>query len=267
MNKAVLITGAASGLGWALAQAYLAAGDGVVLADRDEDLLRQREAELGDRFAGKAPVLISVCDVTDRQQLAALIFAVEKHFGQLDVLINNAGITHRSAAGKTDAAVLKKVMAVDWQGPIELTLLALPLLERSRGKIICIGSMAGWMPVPGRAAYCAAKSALAQFFEVLRLEVAAQGVSVLMVYPSFLETPIERNALGHDGQPAAHVRSTVGHIRNAEWMANKIIHAAQQGKPWLFTDRLASFGSILWRVWPSLYMRLIKRRFASELQQ
>lgn len=265
MNKVVLITGAASGLGWALVQAYLASGHRVVLADQDEKLLRQREAELSVRFEGRSAVLISVCDVTDRLQLVTLILAVERHFGQLDVLINNAGITHRSAAGKTDIKVLKKVMAVDWQGPVDLTLLALPLLERSRGKIICIGSMAGWMPVPGRAAYCSAKSALAQFFEVLRLEVAAQGITVLMVYPSFLETPIERNALGHDGEPAAHARSTVGNIRSAQWMAKKIIDAAKQNKPWLFPDRLASFGSILWRIWPALYMRLIKRRFASEL--
>lgn len=90
-----------------------------------------------------------------------------------------------------DPAVFRKVMPVDWQGAVELTMAALPLLKQSRGQIVCIGSMAGWMPVPGRAAYCAAKSALTQFFEVLRLELEADGIHILMVYPSFLDTPIE----------------------------------------------------------------------------
>ncbi|MDF1628593.1 MAG: SDR family oxidoreductase [Alcanivoracaceae bacterium] len=263
MNRVVLVTGAASGLGWALSRAFLAVGDKVVLVDRDEQLLQQRQQECGE----PGRIRTCVCDVTEQQQLASLIAEVDSHFGRLDVLVNNAGITHRSPAADTNAAVLKKVMAVDWQGPVELTLLALPMLKRSGGQIICIGSMAGWMPVPGRAAYCAAKSALAQFFEVLRLEVAADGVAVLMVYPSFLDTPIEKNALGHDGGRAKHSRSTVGNIRSAEWMAEKIIGAMNQRRPWLFPDGLSAFASILWRVWPSLYMRLIRRRFASELQR
>lgn len=263
MSRVVLITGAASGLGWALSRTFLAAGDRVVLADRDEALLLQRKQECTD----PGLVLVSVCDVTDRQQLVDLIFTIERRFERLDILINNAGITHRSAADRTDPAVLKRVMAVDWQGPVELTLLALPMLKKSQGLIVNIGSMAGWMPVPGRAAYCAAKSALAQFFEVLRLELAADGVSVLMVYPSFLDTPIERNALGADGGRAGHARSTVGHIRSADWMAEKIVDAVAKRKLWLFPDGLSAFASILWRIWPSLYIRIIRRRFAGELQR
>ena len=191
----------------------------------------------------------------------------ERRFGRIDILINNAGITHRSPAAKTDPAVLKKVMAVDWQGPVDLTLLVLPMLKQTRGIIINIGSMAGWMPVPGRAAYCAAKSALAQFFEVLRLEVEADGIQVMNVYPSFLDTPIEKNALGTDGQPAGHARSTAGNIRSAAWMACRIHAAALLRKRWLFPDRLSAFASILWRVWPSLYIQLIRKRFSQELQR
>ena len=76
-------------------------------------------------------------------------------------------------------------------------------------KIVAIGSMAGWMPVSGRAAYCGAKSALAQSFEVLRCEEQRHAVHVLMVYPGFLDTAIERNALGHDGDVAQHDREIV----------------------------------------------------------
>ncbi|PKM22939.1 MAG: short chain dehydrogenase [Gammaproteobacteria bacterium HGW-Gammaproteobacteria-14] len=263
MSQVVIVTGAASGLGWALAQVFLKAGHSVLLADRDEPLLQQRMQSISHPSQAAS----CVCDVTlmvDRQRLLEV---VEQRFGRLDVLINNAGITHRSPAAHTGLSVLEKVMVVDWQAPMALALAALPLLTQSRGQIINIGSMAGWMPVPGRAAYCAAKAALSQFFEVLRLEVEADGIHVLMVYPSFLDTPIERNALGHDGAAANHARSTVGNVRSPEWMANIILQASHKRQHRVFPDRLSAFASLLWRLWPALYMRLIKRKFSIELQR
>ncbi|HCS25934.1 MAG TPA: short-chain dehydrogenase, partial [Spongiibacteraceae bacterium] len=128
-------------------------------------------------------------------------------------------------------------------------------------------SMAGWMPVPGRAGYCSAKSALAQFFEVLRMEEAANGIHILMVYPSFLDTPIEKNALGGDGGPARHARSTLGRIDSAGELAQNIVHALNQKKPRLFPNKFTLFASILWRIAPSLFQRLTLKRFAVELEQ
>ena len=258
-----LITGAASGLGWALAKAFFADGDALVLVDMNGELLTQREQELGS--PGR---LLALCgDITDTAFQHDLLAKVRQRFGRLDVLINNAGITHRSRVELTEMAVFRKVMAVDWQAPVELTCAALPLLRESRGSIINIGSMAGWMPVLGRAGYCAAKAALAQFFEVLRCEVSEQGIHVLNVYPSFLDTPIEQNALGADGGRARHARSTTGTLRSADWMAGLILKATAQRRPWLFPDRLSWFGSVLWRIWPSRYLALMQKRFASEMQQ
>jgi NAD(P)-dependent dehydrogenase (short-subunit alcohol dehydrogenase family) len=161
--------------------------------------------------------------------------------------------------------VLRKVMAVDYQAPVELTLSALPLLRQSRGQIIAIGSMAGWMPVLGRAGYCAAKSALGQFFEVLRAEAARDGIGMLLVYPSFLDTPIEQHALGGDGQPARHGRSTIGQVRGADWMAGQILQAQAQGLERLFPDRGSWLASLLWRIAPGLYYRKMSARFAAEM--
>jgi NAD(P)-dependent dehydrogenase (short-subunit alcohol dehydrogenase family) len=257
-----MITGAASGLGWALTQEFLKTGAFVLMADRDEPLLLQRMAALGHQPKASC----CVCDVTVSEDRLQLLGDVETRFGRLDVLINNAGITHRSPAVDTAQAVLEKVMMVDWQAPVALAMAALPLLKESRGQIINIGSMAGWMPVPGRAAYCAAKAALSQFFEVLRLEVEADGVHILMVYPSFLDTPIEKNALGHDGAAARHARSTTGKVRTPEWMAGIICKASRQRRQRVFSDPLSAFASLLWRLSPSLYLRLIKRRFAAEFQ-
>jgi NAD(P)-dependent dehydrogenase (short-subunit alcohol dehydrogenase family) len=257
-----LITGAASGLGWAMARHWFAAGHSLVMADIDAAGLAARAEELAD----PERVLTVTTDITQAADIRFLIDEVRDRFGRLDLLVNNAGITHRSPAHQTNPAVFRKVMAVDWQGPVELTMAALPLLRESAGQIVCIGSMAGWMPVPGRAAYCAAKSALTQFFEVLRLELEADGIHILMAYPSFLDTPIENHALGRNGNTAKHPRSMVGSMRSAEWMAELIDQGLQRRKRWILPEPISRLGSLLWRIAPSLYLRQVRKRFAGELR-
>ncbi|WP_052081063.1 SDR family NAD(P)-dependent oxidoreductase [Pseudomonas sp. ML96] len=255
-----LITGAASGLGWELAKACHARGDSLLLTDIDAAGLAARVAELNSE---RVEALSG--DITDPLLHRQLVDACRTVFGRLDLLINNAGITHRSPTLLTRPEVLRKVMAVDYHAPLELTLAAANLLRESRGQVAAIGSMAGWMPVLGRAGYCAAKSALAQSFEVLRAELAQDGVSLLMVYPSFLDTPIDRNALGADGKPAGHTRSTLGSVRSAAWMAEEILKALQSGRERLFPDRGSWLASLLWRIAPGLYYQQMSRRFAGEL--
>ncbi len=245
-----------------MAQRWHAAGHRLVLADVAAEALQQRAEELADPDG----VLTVVADVTEAADVGRLVAATEERFGRLDVLVNNAGITHRSAAHRTDPAVFRLVMAVDWQGPVELTLAALPLLRESRGAVVCIGSMAGWMPVPGRAAYGAAKAALGQFFEVLRMELAADGVRVLLVYPSFLDTPIDAHALGEDGAPTGRPRSTVGRLRSAGEIAELVDRALQDGSERLFPDRGPVAASLLWRLLPGVYQRQVRRRFAADLR-
>lgn len=256
-----LITGAASGLGWELTLAFHERGDAVVLVDMNAELLTRRERELSD----PERVLCCAGDLTQAEFLTELVAAVEQRFARLDCLVNNAGITHRSPVRSTQLTVFTRVMAVDWQAPVALTQQCLPMLERSRGLIVNIGSMASWMPVPGRAAYCAAKAAMAQFFEVLRLEMEPLGVRVLNVYPSFLDTPIETSALGADGKPAQHRRSMVGKMRGADWMASRVMKAIDKGQPWVFGDQISWFGSVLWRIWPQQYLRSVRKRFAGEI--
>ncbi|MCH8504340.1 MAG: SDR family NAD(P)-dependent oxidoreductase [Ectothiorhodospiraceae bacterium] len=259
----VLITGAASGLGWALAQACFARGDNLLLTDINEPMLRERAQTLN------APERIATLagDICEPAHHRALLETAAARFGGVGVLVNNAGITHRSLTQKTDPEVLWRVMRVNWQAPLALTLAALPQLQQQRGSIVNIGSMAGWMPVLGRSAYCAAKSALAQSFEVLRGEQLQHGIHVLMAYPGFLATPIEQNALGFDGGPARHARSSVGKPRSAEWMAARIVRALERRQKRVYSDRLAMIGSLLWRRRPDLYQRIMMKKFAVELQQ
>lgn len=259
--KTVVITGAASGLGWAMAKQFYSRGDRLWLVDRDAEGLQQCIIELGSQR-----VHTLVADLADPAALAQAARAISTR-GRVDILVNNAGITHRSLAGNTDPAVFAKVMAVDWQAPVSLTMALLPLLRENRGSVVNIGSMAGWMPVLGRAAYCSAKAALGQFFEVLRGEEKDNGVHVLMVYPAFVNTNIEQNALGGDGKAARHARSTLGGVGEPEPLAAAILNALEKRRPHLFPHRGIWLASLLWRFAPTTFHRLMRRKFAVELEQ
>ena len=121
------------------------------------------------------------------------------------------------------------------------------------------------MPVLGRAGYCAAKSALHQFFEVMRCEIRQHDVNILMVYPSFLDTPIETNALGHDGNKATHKRSMVGGMGSADDVAEHIINAYKNGKERLFPDKFTWFASVLYKIMPNTFLKGMTKKFSSEL--
>lgn len=263
LSGCVLITGAAGGLGWEMARVFHRRGHALVLADINAEQLDARAAEL----ATPERVAVLAGDITDHDHQQALVDLAQARFSGVAVLVNNAGITHRSLAEKTDPAVLRKVMHVDWQAPLELALRAMPQIRQHRGGLINIGSMAGWMPVLGRTAYCAAKAALSQSFEVIRCEQQRHGVHVLMAYPSFIDTPIEQHALGHDGKPARHARSMVGKMKSADWMAERIVVAWGKRQKRVYSDNLAVFGALLWRVAPDLYQRIMMKKFAVELEQ
>jgi short-subunit dehydrogenase len=263
MTKNIVITGAASGLGWALTQVFYQRGDSVLLIDRDQALLDQRKLELRDL----SRVNFGVADLSTTQGISDALSCIHHHYEQVDVLINNAGITHRSLAAETRPEVFAKVMFVDWQAPVELAIGLLPKLRASAGTIINMGSMAGWMPVLGRAAYCSAKSALTQFFEVLRSEERDNGVRVLMVYPAFVNTNIEQNALGGDGNNAKHARSTIGVVSEPMPLAEEIAKALDRRMPRLYPHRGFWLTSLVWRLFPDVFHVLMRRKFSVELQQ
>ncbi|CAB0150150.1 Putative oxidoreductase SadH [Pseudidiomarina piscicola] len=250
-----LITGAASGLGLELAKA-LQCSHQLVLVDVNEQGL----AACRERFPN---AYCEHVDLADSHAIEQLLDKLLTQLPRLDLLINNAGITHRSPAASTSIQVMEKVMAVDYFAAVQLSQGLLPLLTASAGKIVNIGSMAGWMPVIERAGYCAAKSALHQYFETLRAELNRPG-AVLMVYPSFLDTPIEHHALDSQGAIASHPRTTAGAMRSSDWMAKRIVKAMNGHQERLFPDRLTYFASVLYRLAPRLYLRLMRRKLGGQ---
>lgn len=261
-GKVVVITGAAGGLGRALAMAFAAAGARIAALDRDAAGAETLAAEL--RGKGRQALGLA-CDVTDAAACGRAMGEVMRDWGQIDVLVNNAGITHRSAWRRTDPAVTRRVMEVNFFGAVHCTRAALDALCASRGLIIVISSVAGFAPLIARTGYAAAKHALHGFFESLRTELADDGVGVLLVCPSFIATGIDRNALGGDGQPARHAQLVVGARARPGDIAEEILRAARKGKDLLLPGRMAKLSWWTSRLAPRYYARVMARRLRGEM--
>ena len=208
-GKVVVVTGAASGIGRALCFRFGREGARIGALDRDAAGCKALARELA---GAKIEAEARNCDVTDPEHCAAALRAIEARFGGIDVLINNAGISHRSPVAKTELSVYKRIMDVNFFGALHCTKAALdPLLER-KGLIIVISSIAGFSPLLGRSGYSASKYALHGFFETLRCEIAHRGVRVMLVCPGFTATNIEHNALDGSGGRAGYPQSRLGRM-------------------------------------------------------
>lgn len=194
MTKTAWITGASSGIGEALAKAWLADGGNCILSGRNVEALQAVAAGAEDRC------LVLPFDTTDHAAIPVLVKRALTYKGGVDVLVNNAGISQRSLAVDTDLSVYQRIIDVDLLAPVALTQALLPyMVARGSGQLVMISSVAGKAGVPMRTAYCAAKHGLIGYSDSLRAEVAGQGVKVLVVAPGSVRTNVSRNALNADG--------------------------------------------------------------------
>ena len=259
----VLVTGAGSGLGRATAHAFAADGANVVAIDRDAAAL----ADLGEEFAARGARHLELgCDVTDAGACARAVEAAVQHFGRLDVLVNNAGMSHRSGFASTGLDVIRRVMEVNFFGAVNCTKAALPHLVASRGLVIAISSVAGYTPLIARTGYSASKHAVHGFFDSLRSELAPQGVDVTVACPSFIATNIGVNAIGGDGRPVRHAQVTTGRPLTAEAAAAALLAGARSGRRLVLIGPTARQAWLLSRLAPGLYERIMARRLRAELE-
>jgi NAD(P)-dependent dehydrogenase (short-subunit alcohol dehydrogenase family) len=258
----VVVSGAGNGLGRALALRFARGGASIVALDRDSGAVAAVAGELAR--AGFAALAYS-CDVTDAGACQAAIEATVARFGRIDVLINNAGISHRSAFAQTETAVLRRVVEVNLFGAINLTRPALPALKKTHGLIVAVSSVAGYTPLIARTGYAASKHALHGFFESLRTELAPDGIDVMMVCPSFIATGIEKNALGPGGGAATHAQVVVGRRLQPDDVADRVFHGAERGSRLLLIGRTARAAWWVSRLAPSLYERIMARQLQGEM--
>ena len=259
-----VVTGAGGGLGAAYARALARAGARVVLLDVDGAAAQARAAEIEAR-GGHA--WSAACDVTDEAQCWAAIAAAVAREGGVDLLINNAGISHRSAFADTTAAVYRRVMDVNFFGALHCTQAALPSLRERRGLVVAISSIAGFAPLYGRTGYSAAKHALHGLFESLRCELADTAVEVLIVCPGFTATGIGAAALDGDGQRTRHPQSTVGRVAQPDVVAEALVRAVRRRRRLLVLSAAGKASWLVSRLSPAIYERLMTRSLRRELER
>jgi NAD(P)-dependent dehydrogenase (short-subunit alcohol dehydrogenase family) len=265
-GRCVVVTGAGGGLGAALVQAFLNEGASVVALDRNAQALEAlQQLPCAITASDKRPLLTLACDITDAAACQKAMAQAAERFGGVDVLVNNAGISHRSAFSDTQLDVLRRVMDVNFFGAVHCTHAAMASLRARKGQIITISSVAGFSPLIGRTGYAASKHALHGFFDSLRTEVQDDGVGVLMVCPSFIDTGIDRAALGADGQPAAQGRKTTGGETQPSEVAAAILDAARANKNLLLFSSTSKAAWWLSRLWPTRYASIMKRRLRAEI--
>ena len=226
-GKTVWITGASSGIGEALAKAFATAGASVILSARREDELRRVQAACeGDGH------LVLPLDVTDYSAIPVAVEAAKQHSGQIDLLINNAGISQRSLCVDTSMDVYRQLFEVDVLGQIALTQAVLPLmLEQGKGHIAVTSSVAGKIGVPYRSGYCAAKFAMVGFCDSLRAELADRGIRVSTILPGYIQTNIAIHALKGDGSTLGYTDSAIAGGMDADDCAAVILKGLKKGKP------------------------------------
>jgi NAD(P)-dependent dehydrogenase (short-subunit alcohol dehydrogenase family) len=263
-GKGVIVTGAAGGIGRALCFRFGQAGARIAALDRDaeglRDLARDLEKSGIESFS-------QICDVTDAEQCAAAMASVTERLEGVDVLINNAGITHRSPFLETDLSVYRRVIEVNVFGALHCTKAAMKSLLERRGLIIVLSSIAGFSPLPARTGYCASKHALHGLFETLRCELADQGVRVMMVCPGFTATKIDRSALDGKGGLASHPWSPVGKVATPESVAEAVYRGARSGRRILVLSRVGRASRLVSRLLPGVYERTVTRMFRRDVNR
>jgi len=187
-GRVVFITGPARGIGAALARTLAARGARLALAGLEPALLSALAAELGPAHAWFE------CDVTDQAALDRAVAGAVEKLGGIDVAVANAGIASHGTVAVSPPAALARVIDVNLTGVIRTAQATLPHLVARRGYALLISSAASLAPMPGLAAYAAAKAGVEQFANALRLEVAHKGVAVGSAHPSWIETDLVRDA-------------------------------------------------------------------------
>ncbi len=198
-DKAVVVTGASSGIGRALALQLAGQGAWIALAARDA----QRLAALAEECRQRGGKAIAVpTDVTDEAQCKALIERAVAEFGCLDVLINNAGIGATGLLEELpDLTVFKRVMDVNFYGTVYCTYYAVKYLKQTQGRIVNISSLGGKSPLPYNSNYIASKYAVHGFSDSVRMELARAGVSITVICPYWVVTEFHERLMDKDGAP------------------------------------------------------------------
>lgn len=244
-GKTVIITGASSGIGKALAYRFAMEGANLVLAAKQYALMCEIAQDIEQQHQVKAIAVAT--DVSKEEYCKHLIQEALRVFSGIDILINNAGISMRALVEEMELSVMKEVMDINFWGTVYCTKYALPEILKSKGSIVAISSVAGYKGLPGRSAYSASKFAIHGFLESLRMENQHTGIHVMLACPGFTATNIRKSARAKDGSIQGESPMDESKMMQPDEVARHIINALHkrknnivltfQGKLTLFTNK------------------------------
>ena len=259
-NKVVVITGASSGIGKALAEKYAAEGWKLVLAARRTERLRLIEEEF------KNTEILSVkTDVAVEEDCKNMIGQAVERFGRIDVLINNAGISMRAVFKNVELSVLHRMMDVNYWGTVYCSKYALPYLLESKGSLVGVISVGGYVGLPGRTGYSASKFAVRGFLDTVRTENLKTGLHVLVAAPGFTASEIRMNALMAKGGIQGETPRNEDKMMSAEEVAEKIYKAVRKRRRKLILTFIQGKATVfISKIWARLVEVVIYKTFAKE---
>lgn len=255
-NKVVWITGASSGIGEATAYQFAQEGAKLILsARREEELLRVKK----NTNLPPNQVFILPIDIEKMEQIPAKAKQAIEHFGKIDVLFNNAGISQRGSVLETDMVVYQKIMNLNFFGVIALTKAVLPFMQAQKsGNIAVTSSVSGKLATPMRSGYCASKHALHGFFDALRSEVYQDNVNITLICPGYIHTNISYNAVAADGSKFGKMDENQANGMSPEECAKGIVKAIYANKQEVYMGGKEVFGVYLKRFFPRLLSKLLR---------
>ncbi|MCX6239875.1 MAG: SDR family oxidoreductase [Bacteroidia bacterium] len=259
-GKVVIITGASSGIGRALAKEFFLRGANLALGARRIDQLETLKAEL------QSPDILCIeTDVTQEADCKRLIELTIEKYGRIDILINNAGLSMRALFLDMDLEVMHRLMNVNFYGTVYCTKFALPYLLETKGSLVGVISIAGHVGLPGRTAYSASKFAVRGFLDTLRIEHLRNGLHVLVAAPGFTASEVRKVALTADGTPQGETPRNEGTMMSAETCATYIAEAIiKRKRELILTFMEGKLTVFLGKFFPSLLDRLIYKHMAKE---
>lgn len=232
--KNVIITGASSGIGKELAKLYALAGANVALTARRKDSLKKIAEEL--KAAGaKGKILFAPLDVSETDQNFKVIPKLAKELGGLDLIILNAGISTTSSYGGRSFEADRAVIETNLIGAMAGVEAVLPIFQKQKsGQIVAISSVASFRGLPGSASYSSSKAGLSTYMEALRGEVKRFGISVTVIHPGFIDTPINNQM---KSRPFV-VPVEKGAQKIYKRIENNVLSATVPWFPWAFVGYL-----------------------------
>ncbi len=259
-GKTVLITGGSRGLGLVLAREFAGEGARVVICARDEDELERARQDLLSRGAD---VVAVKCDVTNRSEVLQMMSTIYERYGNLDVLVNNAGVIQVGPLETMTLDDFEEVMKIHFWAPLYTTLAVLPRMrERREGRIVNISSFGGEVGVPHLVPYCASKFALVGLSQAMAAELRKDRVYVTAVCPGLMRTGSPRNADFKGQHRAEYTWFSVSDALpllsvSAEHAAREIVNATTRGQAKLVISVPAKLTIILNDLFPEMTTDLL----------